>query len=94
MSKPPARLDGALVICWAWSGEEPFGVIKSSNGSGDLQIFGLAICRYDDGLIYRFSCDRNWEVEQDSDYETVEEAKDNLPSQYKNVPVKWVENLG
>ncbi len=89
MSKPPAELDGARVLCWAWSGDDPFGVVEYTTGGIAATIHGLAICSYGDGSIYRFSCDADWEVEQDGVYESIEEAKRLLPDQYKNVPVNW-----
>lgn len=90
MSIPPKEIDGAKVLEWAWSGGKPFGVLCYESGEIASEIFGLAICRYDDSdIIYRFSCDSSWETEQDSDYRSVAEAKENLPVQYKNVDVDW-----
>ena len=92
MNKPPEIIDGAKVLCWAWSGPAPFGVVKSTDGVVAVEIYGLAICQYQGSAkIYRFSCDSEWETEQDSDYDTVQEAKDNLPKQYQNLPVVWVD---
>ncbi|MEJ2425947.1 MAG: hypothetical protein P8101_16115 [Candidatus Thiodiazotropha sp.] len=90
--KPPKEIDGARVLEWAWSGDEPFGVVMYSGGSDvSAEIYGLAICQYSDSsVIYRFSCDKNWETEQDGDYSSINEAKSLLPEQYKNVPVQWV----
>jgi hypothetical protein len=40
-----------------------------------IEIYGLAICRYtNDVRVYRFSCGRNWETEQDGIYDSVQEA--------------------
>ncbi len=90
MNKPPKEIDGALVIEWAWSGERPFGVVHYSSGDIASEIYGLAICRYiNDNKVYRFSCDENWETEQDADYDSLEEAKVNLPAQYQNIKVNW-----
>ncbi|MBQ4810284.1 hypothetical protein J8M20_03005 [Pseudoalteromonas luteoviolacea] len=58
------------------------------NESGEIapEIFGLALCQYDEsGFIYRFTCDSGWETEQDADYGSVAEAKENLPEQYRDV---------
>lgn len=153
MNRPPAKLDGAEVLWWAWSGEAPFGLIHygcepskecvsdaSSNdgvcvaGRGHLtalagptvrldpaqtdlatiaratpdgdrgldrgsleaeplppiEIYGLAICAYDSSTIYRFSCDRNWEVRNDAPCDSVESAQQSIPEQFKNEPVVWV----
>ncbi|MCF2907224.1 hypothetical protein L1285_02545 [Pseudoalteromonas sp. DL2-H2.2] len=90
MSKPPKEIDGAKVVEWAWSGERPFGVLRYESGETASEIFGLAICQYDESdIIYRFSCDSVWEAEQDSGYGSVAEAKENLPEQYRDVKAKW-----
>ncbi len=92
MNIPPKIIDGAIVLEWAWSGALPFGFIKYTE-TNDVasEIFGFAICQYPGSkTIYRFSCDKNWETEQDSDYSSIEDAKKNLPEQYKNVEAKWV----
>ena len=89
MTKPPERIDGAHVLEWAWSAE-PFGEWLFQEGDVVAVICGLAICEYEgDARIYRFSCDAEWECHQDQDYETVEQAKDELPAQYRNVPAGW-----
>ena len=90
MSKPPREIDGAKVLEWAWSGSKPFGVVRYDSGEIASEIFGLAICSYGDkGKVYRFSCDANWGTEQDSDYSTVDEAKKNLPNQYRAIEPEW-----
>ncbi len=86
--EPPTQLDGAEVIQWAWSGYVPFGFVSIDDEKE--MIYGLAICSYKDGAgIYRFSCNRNWEVIQDGFYGTIEQAITQLPSQYTNVEVRW-----
>jgi len=90
MSKPPKDIDGARVLEWAWSGKRPFGVVRYESGEIAAEIFGLAICCYPNGkTFYRFSCDSQWESEQDSDYQSIKEAKCNLPLQYQEVEAKW-----
>jgi hypothetical protein len=87
-SEPPNYLDGAKVIKWAWSGQQPFGFM------GDEEVYGLAICQYEGKeskeQIYRFSCDKNWDVIQDGIYDTVENAISFLPDQYRNVAATWL----
>lgn len=84
--KPPKKIDGAKVLCWAWSGLNPFGYV------GDIEIFGLAICQYEKSCeIYRFSCDKTWETQQDELYNSIDEAKTELPDQYKNVSAIWID---
>lgn len=89
MTKPPERIDGAKVLEWAWS-ETPFGELPYQEGGVTAVIHGLAICQYEgENQVYRFSCDAEWECQQDQIYETVEEAKTELPNQYRNVPAGW-----
>jgi len=93
MTEPPNELDGAKVIMWAWSGQKPFGLIpmvNSNSGPDSIEIFGLAICQYTDSdCIYRFSCDKNWEVQQDEVYDSIDEALSQLPDQYKLITAGW-----
>src|SRR5271163_320580 len=71
--EPPDFVDGARVIKWAWSGQQPFGFVPYEDSTEREEIYGLAICRYDGSTskepIYRFSCDKNWETVQDSIYD-------------------------
>jgi hypothetical protein len=90
MNKPPPTIDGATVLYWAWSGNTPFGRVGDESDPEATAIFGLAIARYEgDSRTYRFSCDRNWEVEQDGVCESVDEAINQLPVQYRRVTAKW-----
>lgn len=84
--KPPKEIDGARVVEWAWSGTKPFGLVP---GTEPPEVFGLAIATYDDVQFYRFSCDRNWETVQDDVYNSVAEAKEGLPEQYRNAEARW-----
>ena len=89
--KPPSELDGARVLWWAWSGETPFGELRGGVGD-DRWVHGFAIGVYESGSVYRFSCNRHWEVVQDMDVgpgESVEDAKHNLPMNYDGANVCW-----
>ena len=91
MSLPPEKLDGAEVIEWSWSGLKPFGFVGDESGTIADWVFGIAICRYSNSpVVYRFSCNEMWEVIQDSDYVSVEEAKNCLPEQYKMTEAEWI----
>lgn len=86
--KPPAIIDGARVLEWAWSGEKPFGYVIGADPNE--AVFGLAIAAYEkEKTVYRFSCDAGWETVQDGLYVSVEEAKRQLPLQYQEVAVRW-----
>jgi hypothetical protein len=76
LKPPPPIIDGAKVLWWAWSGPEPYGLC------GDSRVFGFAICRYDTGQLYRFSCDENWETVNDSPWGDEEQAKAATPPNY------------
>ncbi len=90
MTKPPITIDNALVIEWAWSGKSPFGFILYDTGEIASEIYGFAICRYlDSQRFYRFSCNKKWEVEQDSDYDSIVTAKNNIPPQYNVIDIVW-----
>lgn len=66
MKKPAPAIDGAKVLYWAWSGDQPFGWLGAESDPNAIAIFGLAIAQYDNSsVIYRFSCNENWETEQD-----------------------------
>ncbi len=88
---PPRMLDGAVVRCWAWSERTPFFVMP--DGGDGIPIHGLAICQYESGQIYRFSCDKDWEVVNDTDYESIEQAKGVQSTQYDSSSVRW-QDLG
>lgn len=45
------------------------------DGGDGVPIHGFAVCRYEAGSIYRFSCNADWEVENDSQYDTLEAAR-------------------
>ena len=90
--KPPAYIDGAKVIKWAWSGIEPFGYLGTTDSPEREEVYGIAICKYEKSRgVYRFSCDKNWETVQDGTYATVEDAIRFLPVQYKNIEADWQE---
>ena len=88
--RPPEEIDGATVVEWAWSDPDPFFVMPDSGRSGGVPIHGLAICRYDDsGAIYRFSCDREWETENDSTHDSIEVARLASSRQHDVLAVEW-----
>ena len=84
LKPPPEYLDDAKVVKWAWSGEKPFGFV------GEEAIYGLAICQYSgSNSVYRFSCDKDWVTIQDAQHDSIEQAINHLPEQYKNVFAEW-----
>jgi len=79
MDKPPFELDAARVLCWTICPTGYFYEIKSSNPNFPLEepifITAMAICEYDGGHIYLLKCNSQWDVEQDSVCNSIEEAK-------------------
>lgn len=88
--RPPPLIDGASVLYWAWACDKPFGRVESTDGIVVADIYGLAICQYPDGRVYRFSCCSSWETEQDAPYASVADAMERLPEQYRDVTAEWV----
>jgi len=88
---PPSTIDDAEVLYWAWSEPAPFFVMTDSNGEDAVAIHGLALCRYPDSkVIYRFSCNSSWETENDSTFETVQQAMQARSAQYDVSSVGWL----
>lgn len=76
------------MIEWTWS-DAAFGEVAVEGGDA-IAIHGLAIARYrDEGGVYRFACDREWQCVQDADYRSIDEAKAHLPAQYRRAPAQW-----
>lgn len=86
---PPGHIDGARVLAWAWSAL-PFGHVAGDAGEAPVAIHGLALCQYaDENNVYRFSCDAQWDCVQDERYASVDEARAQLPAQYRAVAASW-----
>jgi hypothetical protein len=88
--EPPPQIDGADVVLWAWSEPKPFFEMPSSSGAPAVPIDGLAICRYaESGAVYRFSCNRAWETENDGSYASVEDATSAASGHYDLRSIEW-----
>ncbi len=89
---PPSHIDGARVLAWAWS-DLPFGHVACEAGdlgAAPIAIHGLAVCRYgDEARVYRFSCDAHWDSVQDAIHDSLDDAKEQLPAQYRAVAAAW-----
>lgn len=90
MMQPPDTLDCARVLYWAWSATPPFFIMTDSEGNDPSEVCGLAICQYDSGKVYRFSCDREWEVLNDSPFASADAAMRGPSGQYDITRVRWV----
>jgi hypothetical protein len=87
--EPPDELDGAEVILWAYNPQKPFFVMKFTDGSDYMPIHGLALCRYKGkSQVYRFSCSLGWQVQNDSVYDSEEEAIKATGSIFQE-QIKW-----
>jgi hypothetical protein len=88
--KPPKEIDDADVIWWAWSGIAPFFEMPVTESAETIAIYGLAVCRHPkSGNVYRFSCNAEWEVENDSQWPTIEEALQATSTQFDASVVQW-----
>ena len=73
MDRPPQHLDGAKVVCWTVSPRGGFYQLRGADPP--ITVVAMAVAQYEDGgSIYLFTCNRNWEVVQDWDCGSVEEA--------------------
>lgn len=78
----PAELDGAKVILHTLNSlSNQYGAVQIINENkeiiDEILITAMAICQYEGSKeYYLFSCDLNWEVIGDMDFDTIEEAKD------------------
>ncbi len=87
MSDPPRQLDGAAVICWSLA---PPGASYELHRSHPPAARAVAVCRYDDGgHVYLFACDADWEVVQDWDWGSVEEAIEMAAKYVRGQPIAW-----
>jgi len=77
MKKPPPVIDNARVVWRAHAGNKPFGLC------GDVEVYGFAICRYESGALYRFSCDSDWQTVNDWDHDDVQAAMRQLPQNHR-----------
>lgn len=77
----PKELDGAKVIQHTSNSvSNRFGTIgildENDETIDELLITAMAICQYEGSKeYYLFSCDLNWEVIGDFDFDSIEEAK-------------------
>ncbi len=44
---------------------------------------------YANGSIYRFSCDASWETQNDTDFKTIDDARDAPSAQYDVTRIEW-----
>ena len=84
--KPPSEIDGARVVYWAYS-QVPFFVMP--DGGSGTPIHGLAVAVYPSGSVYRFSCDRDWESQNDSEWDSIEAALQAASADY-DTAIQWL----
>lgn len=90
MHPPPNRIDGASVLYWAYAEVEPFYCIYDSNGELSDEIYGIAICKYENSTrIYRFSCNKDWETINDGLYDSIDETINSIINGIKLKELKW-----
>ncbi|MEM7335452.1 MAG: hypothetical protein AAF490_25460 [Chloroflexota bacterium] len=87
---PPKVIDGAIVKFYASGGTQPIYSVPIVDSAETIEIWGLAICHYPNtGKIYRFSCDYNWETQNDLDFASILEAKTGLSGNYEIEKIQW-----
>ncbi|PKO11715.1 MAG: hypothetical protein CVU39_27915 [Chloroflexi bacterium HGW-Chloroflexi-10] len=87
--EPPDELDGAEVILWAYNPEKPFFMMQYVDGTDYKPIHGFAICRCKGAeLFYKVSCDSAWNVENDSDHASIEDAV-KAANDLSKEPITW-----
>ncbi len=95
MKKPPQELDGAKVLLWAILGEEneKTGAVRLyADGQEQTKFSGLALAQYEKNQnsgVYLFYCNQEWEVENDSLYGDLEEAKSEAERQFIGLADRW-----
>lgn len=88
MSDPPGLLDGAAVVTWVVGPSGGFYQLLGSDPP--ITVAAMAVCRYgSDGPVYLFKCDQNWEVVQDWDCGSVEEAAESAEQFSNGQPMVW-----
>jgi hypothetical protein len=88
MTRPPASLDGALILRFAeLRGAMSTGRTRHVVDGGELErIAALAIARYgEEPGVYLFYCDANWRVLTDTMHETEEAAVEQARFEYDGV---------
>jgi elongation factor Tu len=85
-----SELDGAEILAISELGS--YGHINIGDTNETIEIAYLAICRYrDSDTVYLFLCDKDFSVEGDLDFESIEKALENANARSKN-HVKWNRN--
>ena len=89
MPPPPRQLDGAEVLSWVVSENGSFYQLTGCDPA--VTIVAMAVARYvDGGPFYLFKCDSGWEVHQDWDCDSVEEAQQLAATHAgEPLPLKW-----
>ena len=88
MGEPPAQLDGADILCWTASSRGGFYQLGGSDPP--VMVVGMAVAQYaDGGPVYLFKCDSAWQVVQDWDCGSVEEARGLAAAHADGEPLVW-----
>src|SRR5687768_16721263 len=97
MEPPPTTIDGARVLWWA----NTAGIAKTDACTfreGDRiqdSFAALAIARYDGASdCYLFLCNEAWETQNDTDHQTIDEARCFAESLYPGISNRWSASTG
>ncbi|REJ89477.1 MAG: hypothetical protein DWQ34_19675 [Planctomycetota bacterium] len=93
VSRPPAEIDGAVVLYFAVINDDRCWTSNCRHTSGgDVRgpAAGLAICRYPgEPDCYLFGCDSEWNVISDTYHSTLDDAKSQAELEYAGITPMW-----
>jgi hypothetical protein len=93
MTKPPTQIDGADVVAYAILDpaiHKDTGILRLyADGALQTCFYGLAIATYDLEGFYLFFCDADWETENDTLHDSVEEAIETAKRKFGMLPSSW-----
>jgi hypothetical protein len=94
MINPPNRIDNAHVIVYlilTATNERTRKTMHIVEGNLIQEVFGLAICKYDDDEgFYLFYCDDEWRAVTDTYHASVQDAKEQAAFEYTNTEDGWI----
>jgi hypothetical protein len=95
MKGPPATLDGAAVKMWSPldSRHRRTGSVRHfADGREQADFAAVAVATYATGAPgswYLFYCDTTWKVQNDTAYDSFEEAKADAEAQFLGIAATW-----
>lgn len=99
MKAPPNELDGAKVLLWTpldHRHRKTDSIRLYADGAEQISFAGLALAAYEkngrlESGVYLFYCDADWQVQNDSLYGDLTEARAEAERQFLGVANTWKE---